>query len=122
MKILMVHAHHEDKSFCSSLYKCAKSEFEKNGHEVMVSDLHLLNFDPVSDRRNFVTVKDAAYLKQQQEEMYASENSGFAQDLEAEMRKLESCDALIFSYPLWWFAMPAILKGWCDRVLAMGLR
>ncbi len=52
--------------------------------------------------------------------MYASEQSGFSQDLEEEMKKLESCDALIFSFPLWWFGMPAILKGWCDRVLAMG--
>ncbi len=120
MKILIVHAHHEPQSFCSALSMCAKSEFEKNGHEVMFSDLHAMNFDPISDRRNFSTVKDSNYLKQQQEEMYASEKSGFAKDLDEEMKKLEECDALVFSFPLWWFGMPAILKGWCDRVLAMG--
>ncbi len=120
MKVLIVHAHHEPQSFCSALSKRAKSTLEKQGHEVIFSDLHAMNFDPVSDRRNFKTVKDANYLKQQQEEMYATESSGFSADLEAEMKKLEECDALIFSFPLWWFGMPAILKGWCDRVLAMG--
>jgi NAD(P)H dehydrogenase (quinone) len=35
-----------------------------------------------------------------------------------EIRKLESCDLLVFSFPLWWFAMPAILKGWVDRTFA----
>ena len=34
------------------------------------------------------------------------------------MRKLERCDLLIFSFPLWWFGLPAILKGWVDRVVA----
>ena len=38
-----------------------------------------------------------------------------------EMDKLEWCDTLIFNFPLWWFGLPAILKGWVDRVFAMGL-
>ncbi len=120
MKVLIVHAHHEPQSFCSSLSQRAKSELEAAGHEVIYSDLYQMGFDPVSDRRNFKTIKDSSYLKQQQEEIYASENNGFADDLESEIRKLEECDALIFSFPLWWFSLPGILKGWCDRVLAMG--
>ena len=119
MKVLIVHAHHEPHSFCSSLSRRAKSELEAAGHEVIYSDLYQMGFDPVSDRRNFKTVKDSSYLKQQQEEIYASEKNGFADDLESEIRKLEECDALIFSFTLWWFGLPAILKGWCDRVLAM---
>ena len=77
-----------------------------------------MGFDPVSDRRNFITTANADYLKQQAEETHASEHDGFASELEAEMRKLEACDVLVFQFPLWWFGMPAILKGWCDRVLA----
>jgi NAD(P)H dehydrogenase (quinone) len=53
------------------------------------------------------------------EEQHASDVSGFAPDLEAEICELEWCDFLIFSFPLWWFGMPAILKGWVDRVFAM---
>ena len=39
----------------------------------------------------------------------------------AEQTKLLACDFLIFQFPLWWFGMPAILKGWVDRVFAAGL-
>jgi NAD(P)H dehydrogenase (quinone) len=79
-----------------------------------------MEFNPVSDRRNFTTVKDPAFLKLQLEEAWATEHGGFAGDIEAEMVKLESCDLLLVQTPLWWFALPAILKGWFDRVLAMG--
>ena len=84
------------------------------------SDLYRMRFNPVSDRRNFTTVKDADCLKLQVEEAWASESGGFAPDIEAELRKLEACDLLILQFPLWWFGLPAIMKGWVDRVLAMG--
>ena len=76
------------------------------------------HFDPVSDRRNFTSLADAAYLPQQVKERHASEHNTFAPDIEAEMVKLAWCDVLVFQFPLWWFGMPAILKGWVDRVLA----
>ncbi|QDV69389.1 Glutathione-regulated potassium-efflux system ancillary protein KefF [Rosistilla carotiformis] len=120
MKVLIVHAHHEPQSFSSSLAKRAEEKLLSLGHEVTFSDLYALKFDPVSDRRNFTTTKDSGYLKQQAEEVHATENDGFAPDVEAEMQKLETADAVIFSFPLWWFGMPAILKGWADRVLAAG--
>ena len=44
----------------------------------------------------------------------------FSADIEAELRKLEACDLLIFQFPIWWFGLPGILKGWVDRVFAMG--
>ena len=62
--------------------------------------------------------KFGTYLRRQVEEAHASEVGGFAPDLEKEIRRLEVCDMLIFSFPLWWFGMPAILKGWVDRVFA----
>jgi len=39
---------------------------------------------------------------------------------QAEMDKLFACDALIFQFPMWWFGMPAILKGWFDRIWHQG--
>jgi NAD(P)H dehydrogenase (quinone) len=77
-------------------------------------------FDPVSSRKNFVTVKDASYLKPQIEEMFATETNGFSEEIETEIQKIEWCDLMIWQFPLWWFGMPAVLKGWVDRVLAMG--
>jgi len=52
--------------------------------------------------------------------MHATEVGGFAPDVEAELRKLEACDLMIWQFPLWWFGLPGILKGWADRVFAMG--
>jgi NAD(P)H dehydrogenase (quinone) len=92
----------------------------ERGNQVQVSDLYAMGFDPVSDRRNFLTQKDPAYLKQQVEELHASESHSFAPDIQAEMDKLDWCHCLILQFPLWWFGLPAILKGWVDRVFAMG--
>jgi NAD(P)H dehydrogenase (quinone) len=118
--ILIVHAHHEPRSFSSALAKTASETLAGQGHEIVLSDLYAMRFNPVSDRRNFTTVADPTYLKQQNEEGYASEHGGFVSEIESEMRKIEKCDLLIFSFPLWWFGMPAILKGWLDRVFAYG--
>jgi Flavodoxin-like fold len=96
-----------------------RSDARRCGDAVVTSDLYAQRFDPVSDRRNFTSVFDADYLKQGTEERHATAVDGFAPDLEREIRKLESCDLLVFSFPLWWFAMPAILKGWVDRTFAI---
>jgi NAD(P)H dehydrogenase (quinone) len=55
-----------------------------------------------------------------QKRAHATEHDGFAGELLTEMESLEWCDGLIFSFPLWWFGMPAILKGCVDRVFAYG--
>jgi putative NADPH-quinone reductase len=90
------------------------------GQTVKTTDLYAMKFNPVSGRHNFTTVKDPNYFKQQIEEMYASEVKGFAEDIETEIQKIEWCDLMIWQFPLWWFGLPGILKGWVDRVLAMG--
>jgi NAD(P)H dehydrogenase (quinone) len=118
--ILIVHAHHEPKSFTSALARTGAETLTEQGHKVDFSDLYGMKFDPVSDRRNFTTVRDPDFFKQQQEELYAAEHLGFAPEIEAEIEKLERCDLLVFSFPLWWFGLPAILKGWVDRVFAYG--
>jgi NAD(P)H dehydrogenase (quinone) len=120
MKVFIVHAHAEPQSFNGALTRHAKEVLEAAGHEVKISDLYEMQFDPVSERHNFISQKDGEYFKQQIEEMYATEVNGFAPEILAEMEKLEECDVLIFQFPLWWFSMPAILKGWVDRVFAMG--
>lgn len=120
LKYLIIHAHHEPKSFNAALMAKATAALQAAGHEVQISDLYAMQFDPVSDRRNFTSVADPAYLKQQVEERHATQHNTFSPDIEAEMVKLAWCDVLIFQFPLWWFGMPAILKGWVDRVLAAG--
>ena len=120
MRVFIVHAHHEPISFNGAMTREAVVALKAAGHEVVVSDLHAMSFDPLSDRRNFRTVKDPERLKQQAEESYASEQNGFVPELQAEMDKLFWSDTLILQFPLWWLGMPAIMKGWIDRVLAVG--
>lgn len=120
MNALVVYWHPEPRSFNHALFDTAVSALAEAGHQVRTSDLHAAAFDPVSSRKNFTTVKDARYLKMQMEELHASQHHGFAPDVEAELQKLEWCDFLLLQFPLWWFGLPATMKGWVDRVFAMG--
>ena len=120
MRIFVVLAHPEAHSFNGAIFQTAVDTLRETGHAVKTSSLYRMKFDPVSDRRNFTSVKNPDYFKQQIEEMHATDVKGFAADLEAEMQKLEWCDLMIWQFPLWWFGLPGILKGWVDRVFAMG--
>jgi len=120
MNVFIIFAHAEPQSYNGALYRTAQETLRAGGHDVATSDLHAMNFDPISDRRNFTSVKDGEYLKQQAEEMHASETGSFVPDLDAEIAKVEASDLMIWQFPLWWFGLPAILKGWVDRAFAMG--
>ncbi|HDB1447891.1 TPA: NAD(P)H-dependent oxidoreductase [Vibrio cholerae] len=120
MNVLVVYWHPEPKSFNGAMFRRSVEALEAAGHDVKISDLHSMNFDPVSGRHNFNTTNDGEFFKQQLEEMYASEHQGFVPEIEAEIQKLEWCDLVIFQFPLWWFGMPAALKGWVERVFVMG--
>ena len=117
-KALIVLAHPERHSFSGAMADAAVETLTGLGHEVVLSDLYRLNFDPVSDRRNFASVKSPDYYKQQVEEDHATESHGFAPEVEAEIRKMEAADLMIWQFPLWWFGLPGILKGWVDKVFA----
>jgi len=118
MKVLIVIAHPEQQSFNHAMVHTAKESFEELGHTVKISDLYKIKFNPLSDRHNFKTVKNADYLKLPIEEYHATKVDGFNDELEKEIQKLEWCDFMIWQFPLWWFGMPAALKGWVDRVFA----
>lgn len=119
-RVLIVHAHPEPTSFNAALTRRASEALSGAGREVVVSDLYAMAFDPVSDRRNFAGVWRADRFSQQDEERHASASHGFVPALQAEMDKLAWCSDLILQFPMWWLGMPAILKGWIDRVFAIG--
>ncbi|HEX7692892.1 MAG TPA: NAD(P)H-dependent oxidoreductase [Sphingomonas sp.] len=120
MRVLLVLAHAEPASFNGAMARTGVEALRAAGHDVIVSDLYAMDFDPVSDRRNFTTVADPGHLRQQVEEAFASQHDGFDAMLQSEMDKLAWCDALVFQFPIWWLGLPAILKGWVDRVFAVG--
>jgi len=120
MKAFIVYWHPEPRSFNAALFRAARETLADAGHEVKTSDLDAMRFDPVSSRKSFTTVKDPDYFKPQIEEMHANETGGFSSEIETEIEKVEWCDLMIWQFPLWWFGLPAALKGWVDRVFAMG--
>lgn len=120
MQIFLVHVHPEPRSFNSALTRTTVEALSAIGHAVVVSDLHAMNFNPVSDRRNFTTVKNPDYYVQTDEELHATAHGGFAPDVEAELRKMEASDLMIWQFPFWWYGVPGMLKGWVDRVFAYG--
>jgi NAD(P)H dehydrogenase (quinone) len=121
MNVLIVVAHEEPKSFNAAMRDHAVGVLRESGHSVEVSDLYAMNFNPVGGRHDFTKLKDSAFFKYGVEQANAAKAGAFAADVAEEQRKLFAADFLIFQFPLWWFGLPAILKGWVDRVFAAGL-
>jgi NAD(P)H dehydrogenase (quinone) len=120
MRVLIVYAHPEPNSFNGAMKDVAVETLSGLGHEVEVSDLYAMDFAAGTTRRDFTTVANPDYLKYQAEERHALEHDGFAADVAGEIARLDAADLLIFQFPIYWFGMPALLKGWVDRVFAMG--
>jgi NAD(P)H dehydrogenase (quinone) len=120
MKVLLVFAHPEPQSLNAALRNVAVNELAAQGHDVRVSDLYAMGWKSEVDRADFPTHAPEARLKVAKASAEAFPTGGLTEDVEAEIEKLRWADTLILQFPLWWFAMPAILKGWVDRVFAYG--
>ena len=121
MNVLIVYAHPEAKSFNGAMRDVAVATLAEAGHQVEVSDLYAMRFNPVAGTGDFVGERaDPNVFSLQKEQTKAYETGTLAGDIAAEMDKLRRADLLILQFPVWWFGMPAILKGWADRVFARG--
>ncbi|NKY49488.1 NAD(P)H-dependent oxidoreductase [Nocardia vermiculata] len=115
MKTLIVHAHPEPKSLNSSLTDLAVSTLTAAGHEVQVSDLYAMNWKATVDAADYGPSASAP-LRVARDSGRAFDTGTLTADVRAEQEKLLWADTIIFQFPLWWYGMPAILKGWVDRV------
>ena len=118
-RALIVHAHPEAASFCTAQMREAASTLQAQGYKVQISDLYAQGWNAGLDRSDFTHALDG-HFKPQAEQVRAAQDHTFAPDVAAELDKLLAADLLVFSFPLWWFSLPALLKGWVDRVFAMG--
>ncbi|BAN49765.1 NAD(P)H-dependent oxidoreductase [Metapseudomonas resinovorans] len=121
MKVLIVHAHPEAKSFSSALRDLAVETLQGQGHEVRQSDLHALDWNPVASAADFGERQNPDYLVYALEQRESVKAGNIAPDIQRELDKLLWADLLILNFPLYWFSVPAILKGWIDRVLVSGV-
>lgn len=120
MNVLLISAHDDTKSFVASLHNTALGVFERTEDKVLVSDLYAQQFNPVASILDF-KIKSSSHVNYMFEQKRASNTrSGFSPDLQGEMDKVKNADLIIIHFPLWWGGAPAVLKGWFERVFAMG--
>lgn len=103
MRFLLVYCHPVPESFCAALRDTVLSALKAAGHEVRLVDLYAEGFDPVmgaAERRGYNAMTLAAH------------------PLPGHAAHLKWAEAIVFVYPTWWYGLPAMLKGWLDRVWA----
>lgn len=105
MKILAVYAHPRPQSFSRALLDEFIAGATSAGHTVEFIDLQAEKFDPVF-----------------RDEEYGQYGEAYEQpaDIARYQALIAGADALVFAFPVWWWSMPAILKGWFDRVMSYG--
>jgi NAD(P)H dehydrogenase (quinone) len=106
MRVLMIYCHPRPDSFCAALRDAARASLETAGHEVELRDLYAEGFNPA--------------LSAEERGRYHSVTDNLA-GVETHARSLQQADALLLVHPTWWYGMPAMLKGWFDRVWAPGV-
>lgn len=120
MHILIVYAHPEPASFNGAMKDQALATLTAAGHEVVVSDLYAMNWLAAVGPGDFLSRANASYLHIQSEQAHAWTTRSFEPQLAGEIDKLLATDLVIFQFPLWWWSIPAILKGYFDRAFGYG--
>lgn len=115
---LIVLAHPEPQSFNAQWAQASAAASTAQGHEVIWSDLYAMGFDPAEQAAHYDPPADQPFDPLKAQAQAAA--TGLPADIAAEVDKLRRADRIIFHFPLWWFAPPAMLKGWCDRALPHG--
>ncbi|XP_073440450.1 NAD(P)H dehydrogenase [quinone] 1 isoform X2 [Dendrobates tinctorius] len=101
--------------------EAAVQALERKGWEVTVSDLYTMKFNPLVSRDDITgEAQNPDNFKYGPESLTAWQEGRLSKDIVAEQKKLEAADLVIFQFPVFWFGLPAIVKGWFDRVLTQG--
>lgn len=103
MRISVILAHPDERSFNHAIARTVVNQLEKNGHKVLFHDLHHENFDPLLACSEIP--KDAV----------------LPAVIKAHCEELAEAEGIIIVHPNWWGQPPAILKGWVDRVVRPGV-
>lgn len=120
MNVLLVYAHPEPRSLNGSLKDFSLKRLRDAGHTVQVSDLYAMNWKASLDAHDSLEPPNGTRFDPALASQHAFENGLQSNDIAREQEKLMWADAVILQFPFWWFSMPAILKGWVERVYAYG--
>lgn len=102
MRALVVYCHPKEGSFASAVRDTVMDRLIASGAQTRLRDLYAEGFQPVLTGPEWADYLDAPTNRA---------------PVEDHVTDLEWCDTLIFVYPTWWYGLPAMLKGWLDRVL-----
>ena len=108
MKILIVYAHPSKRSYTYQVLGKLVNELTRNRHNIEISDLYDMAFQTDMTQTEY------------DREAFADFTLPMSNDVIREHLKIEAADCIIFLYPVWWSDCPAKLKGWFDRVYAVG--
>lgn len=104
MKYLIIYAHPDSIGHCSIILESVEKILKNKNEPYEVIDLYKIKYDPILTKKELYGVKSRELSK-----------------INKEMQeKILRADKLIFIYPVWWNSMPAILKGFFDRVFTSG--
>ncbi|MEU5875988.1 NAD(P)H oxidoreductase [Spirillospora sp. NPDC047279] len=106
MNALVVVAHHRSTSLTTSIASRAKARLEAEGHTVDLLDLHAEGFDP--------------RMNPEDEPDWGDRDKVYSAEVGDHMRRIDAADLLLIVFPVWWYGLPATLKGWIDRVWNYG--
>jgi NAD(P)H dehydrogenase (quinone) len=114
---LIVVAHPEPQSICAEFARRGASRMQSYG-EVRIVDLYCEAFDPVIRPSHFAERASPERFEPMVEQSHEARTRKISPDVAKHQAALEWSDCVLFVFPMWWWSMPAILKGWVDRVLA----
>ncbi|KAA8596163.1 hypothetical protein FQN60_011454 [Etheostoma spectabile] len=118
---LIVYAHQSPASFNAAARDVAMQELAAQGYRVLLSDLYAMDFRASATQDDIIgDLKTPGHFQYGDETMSAWKEGRLCADIVAEQRKVEEAELVIFQFPLYWFSVPAIMKGWMDRVLTQG--
>jgi NAD(P)H dehydrogenase (quinone) len=101
MRALVVYCHPRGESFTAAVRDLVLDKLAAAGAEVRLRDLYAEGFQPI-----LTSAEHEGYLDTPKNRV----------PVERDCCDIEWCDTLIFVYPTWWYGLPAMLKGWLDRV------
>jgi NAD(P)H dehydrogenase (quinone) len=108
MNVFIVYAHPSDDSFTRHARDSFIKGLEEAGHTYVLSDLYKMRF--------CADISESEYLREANYNLEAS----LPEDVLVEQAKINSSDAIVFIYPVFWTEAPAKLVGWFDRVWTYG--
>jgi NAD(P)H dehydrogenase (quinone) len=106
VRVLVIYCHPVAESFAAAAHATVLQALDAGGHEVMDVDLYAEGFDPVMSRQDRLdyqnTARNIRPVRKYDDQLTAAE-------------------AIVLVYPAWWYGMPAMLKGYFDRVWLPGV-